>query len=100
MQQVTDTTRIGLSARFRFDSADESIQAIQSARIKCLTAGQELIRAYYDLRGHRGGEPTTIDLINAAAKRYTPPRSKKGRDEFWRDYLLTNLWRGIFCVAL
>jgi hypothetical protein len=96
MDELTETTRIALAPRFRFDTAEDSLEAVQGARIKCLTAGQELIGAHYDLTKRNGVEPTAIQLIEATRQRYTPPRSHKESRKFWWDYIRTNIRRGIF----
>ena len=96
MDELTETTRIALAPRFKHDTAEESLEAIRSARVRCLNAGQELVRAHYDLTKHNGVEPTVIQLIEAAGRRYTPPRSNEDRRKFWWDYLRGNHRRGIF----
>ncbi len=96
MDELTETTRIALAPRFKHDTAEESLEAIRSARVKCLTAGQELVRAHYDLSKRNRVEPTAIQLIEAARQRYTPPRSHEDRRKFWWDYIRTNIRRGIF----
>lgn len=94
--QVTDTTRITIAARFNRQSAESCLDAVRAARVKCLTAGQELVQAQYDLKQRNGIDPTVAELIAAARRRYTPPRSQEDPFKFWRDYILTNIHRGIF----
>ena len=64
--------------------------------MKCLTAGQELVHAHYDLRQRNRIDPTAAELIAAVRCRYTPPRSQEDPSKFWRDYILTSIYRGIF----
>jgi len=64
--------------------------------VKCLTAGQELVHAHYDLRQRNRIDPTAAELIAAVRCRYTPPRSQEDPSKFWRDYILTSIYRGIF----
>jgi hypothetical protein len=94
--QVTDTTRIAIAARFNRQSAESCLDAVRAARVKCLTAGQELVKAQYDLRQRNGIDPTVAELIAAARRRYTPPLSQEDLFKFWRDYILGNIHRGIF----
>jgi len=97
--QVTDTTRIAIAAPFKRESAESCLDAVRAARVKCLRAGQELVRAHYDLKGRNGIDPTVAELIAAARRRYTPPRSQEDPVKFWRDYLISgNIHRGIFEV--
>lgn len=96
MDELTETTRLALAPRFKHDTAEESLEAIRSTRVKCLTAGQQLVRGHYDLAKRNGVEPTALQLIEAAGQRYTPPRSQEDRGKFWWDYIRTNLRRGIF----
>lgn len=95
-QNITDTTRIVVASRFRRESAESCLAAVRAARVKCLTAGQELVQAHYDLTRRTGTNPTVADLIATARRRYTPPRSEEDPLKFWRDYLRTNIFRGIF----
>lgn len=93
--EITPRTRIRISSKFERDSAPSALAAIQAAKVKCLAAGQQLVRAYFDLA--LAGEAPTADMLIAQAERhYTPPRAQQDRARFWRDYLLTNLRRGIF----
>jgi hypothetical protein len=94
--RITDRTRIALAPRFRLDTAEDTIEAVKSARIRCLTAGQEMIRAYYDLHSSGSDEPTALELIEATRKRYTPPSSQEERYQFFRKYLTISIHRGIF----
>lgn len=93
---ITDTTRIAIAEAFRRDSADACLEAVRAAKVKCLRGGAEMIGAHYDLVAATGQTPTVAELIEAAQQRYTPPQSQEDRYKFWRDYLLTNLRRGIF----
>jgi len=95
-EQVTETTRIAIAARFKRESAEGCLDAVRAARVKCLTAGQELVRVHYDLRQRNGIAPTVAELIAAVRRRYTPPRSQEDPFKFWRDYILTSIYRGVF----
>lgn len=79
-------------ARFKRESAE----SCRAARVKCLTAGQELVRAHYDLRQRNGIDATVAELIAAVRRRYTPSRLQENPFKFWRDYILTSIYRGIF----
>lgn len=99
MKPVTDRTRIRMAARFSRDSADGALEAVRAARVRCLTAGQELVRALYALRAAKQYDPTVSEIIDAVRGRYNPPRSREDRTKFFRDYILTSLHRGIFVVV-
>lgn len=99
MSSVTGRTRISVAQRFAHRSAGACLGAIRAARVRCLSAGQELVRAHYALRDQDGVDPTADDLIEAAGRQYTPPRSKQDRRKFWWDYLLVNLQRGILEIS-
>jgi hypothetical protein len=98
MPSVTDRTCIAIAERFKRPKADGTIDAVRAARVRCLTAGHELIRAHFALREQQGNDPTAGELIKAVRKRYTPPRSQEDRYKFFRDYLSISIHRGIFAA--
>ena len=98
MTNITDRTRITVAARFKRETADGTIDAVGAARVRCLTAGHELIRSHFARRAQQGNDPTAGELIEAVRKRYTPPRSQEDRYKFFRDYLSISIHRGIFAA--